>query len=221
MKFAIALPLTTDREYSQFWDSFVVMNKPAEFTYLRPQFSGPIDIVRNELVTMALDFKCTHMLMMDTDQVYPQNLIKVLLNTMNVCECSVVAPIVYRRYPPFDPLIFFHDGKGYYKKSDREIYSQEYISVAACGSGCVLYDMEVFREIEMPWFEDKSKEKSKEWPMGGPGEDIYFCNKLFRLGYEIWVNTSLEIIHLGLLGIDRNTSKLYNKIGELFKKRQG
>ena len=52
MKLGIGIPLTTDREWTQFWDSFNVMKKP-DYTYLRPKYRGAIDVVRNELIKQA------------------------------------------------------------------------------------------------------------------------------------------------------------------------
>jgi hypothetical protein len=224
MKLGIGLPLTTDREYSQFWDSFMVMAKP-DFVYIRAKFPAPIDVVRNEIVLNAREENVTHLLMMDTDQVYPQETCLTLLKTLEICESYVAGTIVYRRYPPFDPLVFTYDGKGYLKPTDEEIYKHEYLRVDSTGCGCILYNMEIFEVIKQPWFEDKSRqlefsEEDTEHLEGefGAGEDFDFCKKLGKEGYEIWINTTLDIIHMSLLGIDRKFSNFYNKLVDLRKK---
>ena len=140
MKLGIGIPLTTDREWSQFWDSFTIMNKP-KYTYLRPQQRGPMDIVRNDLVTQALKAECTHLLLMDTDQVYHD---RDMIFKMLEWDRLVLATVIHRGYPPFDPLVFRFGDEGLVKVPDREVYSGGLIEVDAVGCGCVLYKTEVF-----------------------------------------------------------------------------
>ena len=216
MKLAIALPLNYDKEYSQFWDSFVIMQKPS-FDYYRPQFPAHthIDAVRNGLVKMALENNNSHMLMMDTDQTYPPDVINLLLGTMGRRDCLMVGTVIYRRYIPFDPLVFLRDGNGLYKMSDEEIYAEEDLEVDATGCGCVLYDMNLFRDIPQPWFEDKSMESHV-----APGEDIGFCYKLRDRGEKIFVNTRVSIGHLGLVAINRSFYLLTQKLHKLERKEK-
>lgn len=209
-KLAIALPLTTDREYNQFWDSFIVMEKPTEFTYLRPQFPGYIDDVRNGLVRQAFLGHCSHILFMDTDQTYPVDAIAKMLSLADAGH-PIVGTVVYRRYPDYDPLCFrFGDG-GLLKVPDKEIFSDEVIEVDATGAGCILFDMEVFKNVPEPWFFDINKRLGKK----GPGEDIGFCMKCRQAGYPIVVDTSIKIGHLTLFEIEGKFYRLYSKLKQL------
>jgi len=64
------------------------------------------------------------------------------------------------------------------------------VEVDAVGAGSILYDMEVFKNIEPPWFEFHLEE-------GPPiGEDIFFCDKLRAAGYKIYVDCDIKVGHL-------------------------
>ena len=111
MHLGIGLPLTDDKVYVAFLDSWVLLDKPT-FVYLKPQFpagsTNSIAAVRNDIVQQALQNGVTHLLMMDTDQTFPADLIETLL----AHDKPIVAAKVHRRYPPFDPIL-------YYKKDEK------------------------------------------------------------------------------------------------------
>jgi hypothetical protein len=50
----------------------------------------------------ALVKRCTHLLMMDTDQTYPQDTITKLLSH----DVTVCGAVIHRRYPPFEPILY-------------------------------------------------------------------------------------------------------------------
>ena len=211
MKLGIGLPLTTDREYSQFWDSFHYMRHP-DHTYLRPQYRGPIDRVRNEIVKQAFMSKCSHLLFMDTDQIYrdPEMIYKMLAH-----DKAVVGTVVHRGYPPYDPLVFRFGNKGLVKVPEEEVYSGELIEVDVIGCGCVLYKTAVFEQLSPPWFEDLSHVKQSGTSKAGPGEDINICYKLKDMGVSIFVDTSIMIDHLALLAVNRGFYTLFKKLMKL------
>lgn len=200
-KLAICLPLTDSKVHTQFFDSFLLMDKPA-FVYLRPSFHGPIDAVRNDLVAQALQMNVTHLLFMDTDQTYPSDTIsKLLSHDVDVCGC-----LISRRYPPFDPIVMRMDKEvnKLYRIDDEEIEREELTQVDATGTGCVLFKAEVFKKIPKPWFEFKVNDAGE--PVG---EDINFCYKLGDAGYKIYVDTSIKVGHLSTLEVSYETYKLY------------
>lgn len=219
LKLAIALPLTNDREYADFWDSFIIMEKPERFIFLRPEYPGRIDCVRNILVQGALDRGASHILFMDTDQVFPVNTIPKLFETIELTGAKVVGTVVYRRYAPFDPLVFEIDEGGVKKIQFEKIYMQEHLKVDATGAGCILYDLDVFRTIPKPWFEDKSDTFDEEKKKHGPGEDVGFCYKLRDYGFEIWVNTSLDIGHLSKLNVNKGFYQLFRAMQKVVRQQ--
>ncbi|NOR27606.1 MAG: glycosyltransferase [Lutibacter sp.] len=209
-KLGIALPLTDEKIHSRFFDSWNLMSKPP-YIYLRPINPGPIDSVRNELVKQALESECTHIIMMDTDQVYdPETIEKLLGFVLSDEKYKVCGGKVHRRYPPFDHLCFRGIPGKYTLVNDKEIESGKVIEVDATGCGCILYDIEVFKKIEQPWFEFGKTDENKDI-----GEDVNFCQKMKENGYKIYVDTSLDIKHMTTVEVDYNLYLLYRHINKL------
>ena len=55
------------------------------------------------------------------------------------------------------------------------------------GFGAVLIKAEVLKAIPRPWF----------FGMEGTGEDVSFCYKARKAGFEVWMDTSIKLGHLG------------------------
>ena len=209
---ALCLPCTDARVYTHFMFSFVALERSYS-RIIAPSSPGPLDSVRNDLVVQALLYGCTHILMMDTDQIY--NTVG-LVRQLASHDLPVVGGLVYRRYPPFDPLAL-RQGKHYLDHvSIEEIENGGLVEVDATGCGCVLYDTRVFidmmQNMDEKWFEFSTGNDGR--PVG---EDIGFCRKLKEMGHKIFVDCDVDIKHLSLLSIDLNTHKLYNKLQEVSK----
>ena len=220
-KLAIAVPLTDEMVYRHFFFSFVKViieymislvekGKSISFDVLMPDFPCQVDAARNNLVNQALLLGCTHILMMDTDQIYATtNMIEKML----AHNKPVVGARVHRRYPPYDPLLLRGDiGKLYQipeneiKKPDGTFESE--LDVTYTGTGCILYDMQIFNDmIPEKWFQFKVGD------VGQPiGEDIVFCEKLRDRKIPIIVDCNIDIKHLTLLASDWGTYKLFSKL---------
>lgn len=197
-KIAIGFPLVDDQVPVRFFTSFACMEKPSEYTLLVPQFphgpwTGSIADARNSLVEQALRDGCRHLLMLDTDQVYPSDtLTRLLSHKKDVCGVRV-----HRRWAPFDPIFLRGDIGKYESVSDEEMYSGDLIQVDATGTGCLLFDMEVFLKVDPPWFEFGHHNGKSV------GEDIGFCSKARKAGIEIFVDTGIAVGHLATVQIDR------------------
>jgi len=200
-KLAIGIPLSFHMIPSAFFDSFIVMEKPP-FTYLRTS-SGNLDEMRNAIVEDAFTVGATHLMMMDTDQIYHHKTIPQLLSH----KLPVVGTLVYRRYPPFDPLML--KGKIGEYKSIAEWEPDSLVEVDATGTGCLLFEMDVFRRIPRPWFAFRKDLN------GNPiGEDIGFCQDIRNAGFRIYVDTSVPAGHLSQMQITEGTWRLYSRLQE-------
>ena len=206
-KYAIGLPIVEASVPVQFMVSFTMMEKP-DYTLMLPQFpvgsfAGNIADARNSLVEQALKQRCTHLLMMDTDQIYPPDCIKKLISH----NVPVVGTTVHRRWPPFDPILYRGTLGKYLHVSDAECYSGELVPVDATGCGCILYDLRVLFDIEYPWFE-LGRTEGAEFV----GEDVMLCHKIRKLDIPICVDTSIDIGHLTTYEVNRSTHSLFKKL---------
>ena len=221
VKLAIAIPLTDQWVYTQFFFSFIKViteymsslvrvGKSISFDVLMPDFPCQVDAARNDLVQQALFLGCTHILMMDTDQIYATT---DMIDKMLAHNKPVVGAKVHRRYPPFDALLLRGDVGKLYQVPDDEIKNPDgsfktEVPVTYTGTGCILYDMQIFNDmIPLKWF------RFSVGDAGQPiGEDINFCNELKERNIPIIVDASIDIKHLSLLAVDYGTYKLFQKI---------
>jgi len=197
-KIAIGFPLVDSNVPVQFFTSFSCMEKPSEYTLLVPQFPhGPfsenIADARNSLVEQAQREGAKYLLMLDTDQVYPPDTFtKLLSHKVDVCGVRV-----HRRWMPFDPIFMRGDIGEYESVPDEEMYSGDLIDVDATGTGCLLFDMEIFDKLSHPWFAFGRKD-------GKPvGEDIHFCSKARKEDIRICIDTSIAVGHLATIEVNR------------------
>lgn len=201
-KLGIAFPLTDAKVYSSFMISWTLMDKP-EYTLLMPHAPGTLEVIRNNLVIQSLREYCTHLLMMDTDQTYPVDVIPKLLSH----EKDVVAVNVHRRYPPFDSILYRGELGNYHHVPDDECFSGKLLEIDATGCGCILYNTNVFLDIPHPWFEVYRMSDGRV-----VGEDIDFCSKIKGAGYDIFADTSIKVGHISTMEITRSFYELYKKV---------
>ena len=165
---------------------------------LIPATNGPVDGLRNHIVEQALTEGCSHLIMMDLDQTYPVNTIPKLLSH----KLQVVGCLVHRRYPPFDPLLYRGELNKYERIEDFE--DGNLIEVDATGTGCLMFDMRIFREMPGPWFKFRLTEDGR--PVG---EDFGFCSELRKMGTKIFVDTSIKCGHLSTMEVTEGTYNFY------------
>lgn len=196
---AIGIPCSFPSVPIDFFRSFALMEKPSYTLIIKT--NGPIDTLRNDIIEKAMAERCTHVLMLDIDQVYPVDTIPKLLSH----NVSVVNAMVPRRYPPFDPIMLQLTSEGYKPMGYGDWEDGELVEVDATGTGCILYNLEVFKKIPYPWFEFKKHAESGLVI----GEDIGMCQKLQAAGYKIYVDTSVEIGHLSTIVVNKSMHKLW------------
>lgn len=203
-KIALAIPLTWTHIPVAFFDSFSIMEK-SDCLYMR-QSNGALADLRNDLVKTSLNNGCSHIIMMDTDQIYPADTIPKLLSHKK----PIVGCLIHRRYPPFDPLIMTGELNDWKRITEWE--DGELLKVDATGTGCLLLESWIFDKIPFPWFEFK---KNPDTKLGGIiGEDIWFCHQVKQTGIPIYVDTSVKCGHLAYLNVTEKTYRTYQKVSE-------
>lgn len=205
-KLAIAFPLVDKDVPAQFAISMLAMDKPDDWTLLVPRFPAgkfhdSIASVRNDIVEQALEHGCSHLLMADTDQVYPCDTLSRLLSH----DKPIVGVAVHRRYPPFERIMMRGELGAFTPVPKEEAYSGELVEVDATGTGCVLFDMNVFLDVPYPWFEFTTFNGRTV------GEDFNFCVKARNRGIPVHVDTGIEVDHLTTFRVNTGIAKLFQK----------
>ncbi len=203
-KLGIAFPIMGNTGYWSFFLSLLLAATPPH-TLLIPkfpvgEFPHDIGVVRDNLVFQALEQGCTHLIMMDTDQVYPRDTILRLLEH----DKDIVGTVVHRRYEPFDPILYRGELEEYYHVPDEDAYSGDLIEVDSTGTGCVLFKTRIFADIKPPWFRVGLGKTGK--PIG---EDIAFFAKARAAGYRIYIDTAIQVDHLAMGVVNRGMYEMY------------
>lgn len=142
---------------------------------------------RNFTVAKAILNNCSHILFSDDDMVYEPDALGRLL----VYDKDIIGTLYnIRRLPPAYVIEYLENGI----KTDEEARLQtEPFRVKAVGTGFLLVKTDVFRKLESPffgykWNDNGSVKMSTDW---------FFEEKAREAGFEIWVDPTLKISHIG------------------------
>ena len=163
-----------------------------------PQYDFALEMVvkreqfraRNQLVDAAIASDCEYLLMLDDDMIVPPDLIERLL----AHDKDVTGALYYQRGGAFHPVIMQtlkHDTgemtARFLEPFDPVITNPGLHEVDVIGGGCMLFRVDIFRKLTPPYF----------WWEDTLGTDIAICTRLKDAGVQIWVDTSLELGHMG------------------------
>jgi len=147
---------------------------------------------RNAIVNDAIAGGFDYLLMLDDDMVVPHDLPLRLL----AHDKDVVGALYYQRGGMFKPVIMSEGKPDSYGEinfafwshyDERLTQNRGLYQTDVIGGGCMLFKTEVFKKIPAPYFQWEEQ----------LGTDIAICTKLRQAGYEIWVDTSIELGHVG------------------------
>jgi len=204
-RIGIGWPIVSRRVDVEFAATFLLMDKPFDWTLYLPsfpagEFQRSIASVRNNIAQRMLGDGMDECIFMDTDQGFePDALVKILSH-----DVPIVAGVVHRRYPPFDPiLIRLKDGKPSYI-SPQEAYSGELLEVDETGFGFVRIQSDVFMDVPWPWFEFRKDKNGKDI-----GEDIHFYRQAKAAGFPLHVDTSIQCRHFAHIAVNRELHEIF------------
>lgn len=146
---------------------------------------------RQELLEDAQLQNCTHALFLDTDQSFPMDLLhRLIAHKKPVVACNIALktlpsfPTARARGPSdFGTPVFSNGNQTGLEKVWR------------VGTGVMLIDLAVLKNLPKPWFETVWDAKNEQFQ----GEDWYFVDKLQKAGVEVHIDhqVSREIGHIG------------------------
>ncbi|MBU2249788.1 MAG: hypothetical protein KKD77_23780 [Gammaproteobacteria bacterium] len=176
-------------------------------------FYHPADItavVRNRVAEGFLTTEYTHLLMLDSDQRHPTDIVqKMARRVIEKPERRIVAGLYYDRRPPFEPLAWKRGNDGLYYQF-VEWGSGLIEDIDLVGTGVLLIHREVFETLERPWFAytyNGIQEQKADYVY--PTEDVYFCQKARTAGFDICIDTSFESPHASSSWVTKRTYEEY------------
>lgn len=204
-KLGIAVPCR-DQVHSLFTYSLVHLIQYNEKNNIRTQLymlSGSlIADQRHKLAKMCINDKCTHILWLDSDMMFPAHTADQLLShSLPVVACNYSTRSEPRKSVAYKKIGDWEN----WLNSGRE--KAKLSNVEAVGMGCMLVDTNVYQKMDDPYFEVAYDPELKEWI----GEDFYFCKKLAMHEYNIVIDNklSMSISHLGTTAFTNQTLNKY------------
>lgn len=142
---------------------------------------------RNNLVIQALELGCSHILWLDSDMHFPASIIEKFLKH----DKKIIAATYSTRVKPLLSVAFVNKENLRLRLTEKKGLHK----VFAVGMGCMLVNMDVYKNIPAPWFNYEWSQELKDIC----GEDIWFCNQAHNYGFEIWVDcdASCTVAHYG------------------------
>lgn len=192
MKIAICIP-ARDTVHTTFTQCLVNLTKKLTKDNINFEvvfnLGSVISQQRNELVDSALLIDATHILWLDSDMHFPDN----VFYELNKHNKDIVAAAYSTRVKPQKSVAFI-DKNDLSKR--LPVFNSGIEKVFAVGMGCVLTKIQVFAEIPKPWFFHVWNQDTQDIS----GEDIYFCKQANDTGFEVFVDCSLSnhVAHYGM-----------------------
>lgn len=152
--------------------------------------------LRDEAVIAAMKLECSHILFLDADMVWPNDVLDRMLRHHHR---GIVSGLYHLKSWPHWPVALknatWNDAdQNYDYVYDEHAHSGDEMlrSEQLVGMGCTLVPMEVFSRMERPWF---------KYQQDGEGmttitEDVYFCQQAIAAGCPIWLDPSVTCGHI-------------------------
>lgn len=166
-----------------------------------------VQYAREKFAESVLEMGADYLFMIDDDMLAPPDLFyKLVANDKDIC-----AALAFTRNPDHKPVIYDviegkdpTTGKDYYINKFAINYPRNtLVECDAVGFGAVLIKRRVIEAMATPRF----------MGLAGCGEDITFCYKAKKLGFEVWMDTRVKLGHLGAPTIiTEDYSDAWNKL---------
>ena len=186
IRLLIAVP-TTDYVHADFVKSLARLQ--CELGRRRVDYNVEIQsgtlvyFARNRLANKAINENYTHVLWLDSDMVFDEQIVDDL---MEVGKEMVCGAFVSRR-PPYGPCIYTSIEKNNVKQVKD--FGLRPFRVAGCGFAAVLTTTELMQAVNQ-------KYGTCFQPTDYYGEDLAFCWRVNQLGREIWCEPTVRPGHI-------------------------
>lgn len=147
---------------------------------------------RNILVEKAIEMECTHILFVDSDHIIDRNMLPYLLGND---DAVAVSGLVTKRSGEGPQVGFMKADEDFSYTTQLPVDGISY-SVDACAFGCTLIDLDVFNDIEKPYFKDVTL-RNREGSLYSRRSDMHFCRELRDAGKTIRIDTRVIVGHIG------------------------
>lgn len=201
MKTLIAIPCM-DTVPVGFMLSLLHLEKGSDVSVYAPMNSLVYDS-RNLICLNAIENNYDRVMWFDSDMMFTPATMRMLHEDLDepigAVRKHMVTGLYFKRRPPYTPVIFDQldepaenaDGKLVARVHQQEKYPHDTLfTVDGCGMGCCMTSVKLLKDV---W--DKFGPAFTPYPWAG--EDISFCHRVNKLGYQIWCDSRITCGHIG------------------------
>ena len=145
-------------------------------------------VARDNIARKAINEGYTHVLWLDSDMVFTDD----LLDSLMFCEKPFVCGIFHSRRKGYHSALFKNLDINNLERFEE--YPSEPFRVAGCGFAGVLIETNILRDV-------MHKHGSCFLPLMQYGEDLAFCKRAVEMGFEIWGEPTAVMGHVGHITI--------------------
>ena len=146
---------------------------------------------RNELCQRAVNGGFDYLFFIDSDMIFPADTLTKLM----ALNTDIATAVCYARKGKHEPCVYnrvvkrslFHDSEANHFFTIPE----DAFRIAGCGMAVCLIKTEVLKKLV------KKYKGTPFEPFGNMGEDLAFCYRARKLGFEIKADASIDIGHIG------------------------
>ena len=189
MRLLIAIP-TNDYMHYEFVKSLTALIRNLDVDYdIALQGSTLVYVGRDKLASKAIKEGYTHMLCLDSDMVFTDELVEDLM----LPGKPFVTGIAHSRRSPYVSCLFKEIWPEPQRWEGCE-YPFSPFKVGGCGFACVLIETRIVKDV---W----EHHGTAFFPERELGEDLAFCKRARDLGHEIWAEPTVRLGHIGHVNI--------------------
>lgn len=154
---------------------------------------SPHSFARNKLVELFLESKYEYLLMIDSDTVPQGHALRhimefaeedrVMTGVTAIIKGDRTCPNVYKKSSDVEGCVSIAD-------------ETEPFKVEGCGASFMLIPRKILESMPKPWFKSIEYDDSKIC-----SEDLYFCDQVHKLGYQIWCHPEAKCLHYKTIGL--------------------
>lgn len=192
MKTLIAVPCM-DQVPALFCQSLACIQKVDECE-IAFQMGSLVYTSRNELAKTAIRTEADYIMWFDSDMVFdPETLVR-MMQTIKEKDLDILTGLYFRRVQPYSPVLFdkldIKPSGACHWTNFETIPKKGLFKVGGCGFGCVLMGTDVLMSVQQEF-------GNMFGPIGNTGEDLSFCWRARKCGYDIWCDPEIICGHVG------------------------
>lgn len=198
----VGIPTYSGQIPYQTVNSLLMLHKPKQ-TAIQFIPRQRVDKARNAICIEAMKTKSSHVLFIDDDNPVPPNTLLQLLKW----DKDIISTPILQRGGEHKLCLFRKEEKIIKTKPLAMYYHLEKLNpdenglqqIDACGMGCTLIKTKVIADL-MKKYDGKPFEFgdiSVEGQRRTMSEDVEFCERAVKEGYQVWIDTTIRPLHLG------------------------